>query len=100
MQIRYPGIDRLLRILQGADRVERAGRPEPAQRPGGVAAGDKVTISSEGRELQALWQRLMEGPDIREEKVTELRKAIQEGRYRVPAEEIAARMLEGWGDKP
>ena len=100
MQIGHGGLDRLLRILQGPERVDRPGRPEVARRAGTAGPTDRVTISSEGRELQVLWQRVAEAPDVRAAKVAELRQAVQAGQYRVTGEEIAARMLQGFGDRP
>lgn len=62
------------------------------QKPG--AAGDKVEISSQSRELQKMQDILAQTPDVRSEKVAAIKKAIEEGRYQVNAENVAQKMIQ------
>lgn len=61
--------------------------------PGAKVAGDQVTISSRARLIQELKQRVAAEPEVREEKVAEVREAIQQGTYKVTGREIAEKML-------
>ncbi len=54
---------------------------------------DQVSLSRESKELQAVRQAVAQAPEVREEKVAELREAIKSGRYDVTGEEIAEQML-------
>jgi negative regulator of flagellin synthesis FlgM len=56
---------------------------------------DRVEISKEGREkkLQEIKGLLEKVPDVREEKVTAVRTAIEDGTYRVKGKEIAKKMI-------
>lgn len=62
------------------------------------ASNDKVTLSAEGREMQALTQAVLNAPDVRTGRVEELRTAIEDGTYNPSPEQVAKRMLErGFG---
>lgn len=55
---------------------------------------DRVQISSAGEQMKTLRARLKELPDIRVERVQELKTQIESGSYNPPAEEIADAMLQ------
>lgn len=55
---------------------------------------DRVTISEESQEIQGILNQLKAVPEIREQKVAELRAAVQQGTYQVPARKVAEKMLE------
>lgn len=55
---------------------------------------DKVTLSSRAKEIK-LAKRLIElVPDIREEKVAEIKQKIKNGTYKIDGEKIAAKLIE------
>ena len=54
---------------------------------------DKVEISTQSRDLRKIHNILEETPDIRSEKVAALKKAVEERRYQVSAENIAQKMV-------
>ncbi len=60
----------------------------PAAQP-----GDRVSLSPQARELMKAQQALANLPDCREDKVAELKARIDEGRYRIDSEGIAAKMI-------
>ncbi|WP_079907177.1 MULTISPECIES: flagellar biosynthesis anti-sigma factor FlgM [unclassified Carboxydocella] len=63
---------------------------------GGTAAGegrDQAQLSPEAKALQAALAAVKEAPEVREEKVAELREAVRSGTYNVSAQEIADKML-------
>jgi len=57
------------------------------------AAGDKVTLSRDSRDMQIARDAMMNTPDIRTEKVEELRNEVKEGRYAVPADKVADKII-------
>ncbi|MGE5589019.1 MAG: flagellar biosynthesis anti-sigma factor FlgM [Bacillota bacterium] len=67
----------------------KAAAPAPADKP-----ADAVELSPEARELAAVKQRLAEVPDVREQRVAELAAKVQSGTYRVPAQDVARRILD------
>lgn len=83
---------------QDAQKTDPVKAPEgSAHRPSdpGVSGpvDDKVVLSSDGREVLRA-QRLAESaPEVRKEKVAQLKAAIEEGRYHVDAEELADSLL-------
>ncbi|NLK73798.1 MAG: flagellar biosynthesis anti-sigma factor FlgM [Clostridiales bacterium] len=54
---------------------------------------DKVEISSEGKAYHNVKQVLNQVPDIRADKVNELKQKIQSGTYNISAEEVADKMI-------
>ncbi len=80
--------------------LNQASKANPADKPNGLQEGqkggipgDKVEISSQSRDLKKIHDILEQSPDIRSEKVEALKKAVEEGRYRIKAEDIAAKMV-------
>ena len=63
-----------------------------ASRPG-AARGDSVALSGRVRELRRVVDIVRNLPDIREERVAELRQQIQDGSYQVPEEGLASRLM-------
>ncbi len=54
---------------------------------------DTVVISDAAKRIQEARAQLDEIPDVREDKVAELRKQIQDGTYQVDAEKTAEKLL-------
>ncbi|MBO8167952.1 MAG: flagellar biosynthesis anti-sigma factor FlgM [Thermoanaerobacteraceae bacterium] len=57
------------------------------------ADADRVEISRTAKELQRLVEKAKNLPDVRAEKVAELKKRIENGTYQVPVEKLADKML-------
>lgn len=71
-------------------RLERTERG----RPTGPAVGkDRVTLSDRATEVALAREVLKDVPEVRHERVQELRKLVSEGKYRVSAEEIAEKII-------
>jgi len=73
-------------------RAKPAAKPEEKTRPKS-APGDSVTLSDRSREAQRLKDLVEKVPDVRSERVAELRKAVQDGTYRVSGDKIAEKLL-------
>jgi flagellar biosynthesis anti-sigma factor FlgM len=85
------GIKEILQKLQegGAGAKDRQVESTPA-----TPQGEKVDISPEAREIQRLKALLEEIPDVREKKVEEVRRLIEEGRYQVDLNAVSDRILQ------
>lgn len=55
---------------------------------------DQLEISSVGRDLQIAKQAVKESPDVREDKVKELKAKIDNGTYEVSREAFADKLME------
>jgi negative regulator of flagellin synthesis FlgM len=71
-----------------SSRQTMAAEPTPS-----AAAGDKVHLSPQVRELQAARSVAAGIPEIREAKVAAIRAQIEAGTYRVDSEKIAGKVL-------
>ena len=65
----------------------------PQEKPDHVRDSDRVTFSSQARELLEARRLLAGMPDVREEKVAEVKARIDGGRYRIDSEAIAEKMI-------
>ena len=54
---------------------------------------DQVDVSSVGKEIGQLVERAKKLPEIRQERVDELRELVHSGRYEVSSKEIATAIL-------
>lgn len=59
---------------------------------------DSVDISSTAKEYQIAQKALMHSPDIRDDKVKELKDKIQSGNYNINANEIADKIVNSMFD--
>lgn len=55
---------------------------------------DKIEISSEAKEFQIAMQAFKKLPDVRDDKVDELKDKIKDGSYKPSSEDIAKKLLE------
>ena len=91
-----------LKALDGARKSGGTKKGEVADTAGsGSGAGDKVTISSQGNSLGRLAELAKDAPEIRSDKVSELKSALEDGSLKVDSRELAAKMfkemsLESW----
>jgi len=89
--------DPAIQYLNHGKKINLADKPprlQEGQKNGIAGEGDKVEISSQSRDLKKIQDILAQTPDIRSEKVATIKKAIEEGRYQVNAENIAQKMIQ------
>lgn len=72
-------------------RKAAAESPPVAKRP--PSSGDRVTLSPQARELREARRALEALPDVREDKVADIRARIAAGTYRIDAAAIADKMI-------
>ena len=65
----------------------------PAAKPSGAPGVDRVSLSPQARELLKAQQSLASLPDVREDKVAEIRTRLEAGDYRIDSEAIAEKMI-------
>ncbi len=56
---------------------------------------DKVELSVQSKEMKKIYDTLQLTPDVRAEKVSSLKKSIQENQYQVDSEVLADKMIKG-----
>jgi negative regulator of flagellin synthesis FlgM len=109
MEVNKIGGPRAIQVYQqNVNRVEdsKALNAEQAQRVGSNESSkaaehsrrtqsDKVQLSAEAKELQKAKDIVSKAPDVREEKVEELKRQIKFGTYQVTAEQVADKILGG-----
>jgi negative regulator of flagellin synthesis FlgM len=75
---------------QKADKVQE----ESSQKVGGNAAPEeKVNLSTKARDIQQLRDAVNQLPDVREDKVRELKDKVDKGAYDVNGQKIAEKMV-------
>jgi negative regulator of flagellin synthesis FlgM len=61
--------------------------------PGATIATERVDLSNKAKDIQKIKQVLDQTPEVREEKVQELRRQIESGSYAINPGRIADKML-------
>ncbi|KAB3526649.1 flagellar biosynthesis anti-sigma factor FlgM [Alkaliphilus serpentinus] len=56
---------------------------------------DQLELSGAAKEFQIAMKAYKDLPEVREEKVNELKEKIQQGRYNISGKEIAEKIIEG-----
>ena len=75
-----------------AGATARSGESQPASRTDGPG-GDRVEVSAAARRMAVLFEAVDRLPEIREERVEELRQALRDG-YEVEPRRLARAILE------
>lgn len=79
----------ILQLNQITGTRKRSDYPDPAS----VNKSDSLVLSSKAQELQFVKEQVLKSPEIRAERISELKKRIQEGIYQVPSQDIALKMI-------
>jgi len=64
-----------------------------------AAGKDKLEISNTAKDYQTAKLALNQAPDVREDKVKEIKNKLQSGAYNVNMEEVASHILERYFEK-
>jgi negative regulator of flagellin synthesis FlgM len=65
--------------------------------PGNTGQADSVEISERALELARAQQAVEAAPDVRADKVSDLKQQIKDGTYSMPVEALADKILDGEG---
>jgi len=80
-------------VLKIYGRQFKANQVQPKNEANAPVQADQVTISSDSRVKQKAVAAAKAAPEVREEKVNELRQAIATGTYTVSNEEVAEKII-------
>jgi len=58
------------------------------------ARGESVNLSSQARNLKQLEQKLGDFPEMDDERIAQIRSALEDGSYKVDAQQLAQKMLD------
>ena len=75
-------------------RLQKAGKNGPVEETGKAGFADKVDLSGRAKEIADLVAAARALPDVRTEKVTEIKERIDAGNYVVDPAKIAKRMID------
>ncbi len=76
--------------IQPTDRTKAQGKGEQA---GGVVPQDKVLVSDQAKEIGRLQAEVSKLPDVRPDRVGDVKNAINNGTYNVNGEAVAGKVL-------
>ncbi len=60
----------------------------------GARREDEIHISARAREIHRIAEIVKAGPDVRAERIREIKQAIHAGTYAVPSEQVAEKILQ------
>jgi flagellar biosynthesis anti-sigma factor FlgM len=95
---RLGGQDAARTYVQNADVARSGGAPQTGKvqhhhtQPS--KSVDSVTLSDSARSLAAARDAVQNAPDVRNEKVAEIKQQVADGTYSVPARVLARKMLD------
>lgn len=83
------------RLASAASRTADVGKAAQSKPPteGVPPQGDSVAISGQARQIQRAREVALAAPDVREEKVAELKAMIKAGTYAVDSRKVAEKLL-------
>ena len=76
--------------------MEGAGQYQP-QQPQSV---DSVTLSDDARSLASARDAVINAPDVRDQRVADIKQYMSDGTYSVPANVLARKMLNSSDNQP
>ena len=86
----FAGLDAYVKnIGKGKNRIHGS----PKEAPKGSLSEDKVALSPEAKQIQEAKKSLDALPDVREDKVAEIKGQIEAGTYTIDGEKIAFKMI-------
>lgn len=89
MKISQSQVQSIIRAYTSSD----GSRARQAPVPGTDSRGDALVLSPQAQEILTLKERLAQIPDVRREKVAELKASIDGGTYAVSGKEVAGKIL-------
>jgi negative regulator of flagellin synthesis FlgM len=90
------GTNPLIVLNNGMQRLESPQKAEQSVKSGGAPSEtDRLELSVRGREIAHLNELIQSVPDVREQKVEQIRRELENGTYNVKAEKIAEKIIGG-----
>jgi negative regulator of flagellin synthesis FlgM len=85
--------DAALQALQQYQKIDKVQRDSNRQVEGGAVPEEKVNLSDKARDIQQLRDAVNQLPDVREDKVRELKEQVEKGIYTVDGQKVAEKMV-------
>ena len=85
--------DAALQALQQYQKVDKVQNESNQKVNGSAAPEEKVNLSTKARDIQQLQNAVNRLPDVREEKVRDLKDQVDKGTYAVNGQKIAEKMV-------
>ena len=90
------GTNPLIGLNKNVQRLDSPQQPEPTQAAGGSRPdSDRLELSVRSREISHLEELIRSTPDVREDRVNQVRSEIESGTYNIKAEKIADKIIGG-----
>ena len=89
---------RLDTIKRKAEQSNQAVKQQAVQTPAQPQKKDSVSITAQAQELHGLKDKLTNTPSVNQQKVQDIRKAIEAGEYKVDTGKLAANMAQFEGE--
>lgn len=83
------------RSVQRVSTTETSNRESVSNSPRTFSSSDQVELSSTSREIESLTAAVRVAPDVRLDKVNEVKQAMHDGTYNVSAAQIAEKIISG-----
>jgi negative regulator of flagellin synthesis FlgM len=90
MQISNQQVQSILKNY-GINGAKKIGLSSPVYAP---ARQDKLELSPEAQEMNSVRQKIASLPDVRADRVNELKAQVQKGNYQVDSQDVAQKILE------
>jgi negative regulator of flagellin synthesis FlgM len=78
----------------GSQAPNQAGTEQAKSQAPNSARGENVNLSSQAKNLKQLEQKLADFPEMDDERIEQIRAALEDGSYKVDAQKLAQKMLE------
>jgi negative regulator of flagellin synthesis FlgM len=90
------GTNPLIGLIKNVQRLDSPQQSERTQvNDGEHSDSDRLELSVRSREISHLEELIQSTPDVREERVNQVRQSIESGTYNVKAEKIAEKIIGG-----
>jgi negative regulator of flagellin synthesis FlgM len=83
----------------GADKSDKSAKADSSSSSGkestsSQSVGEKIAVSDLGKEIAKIHEEIKKTPEVRPEKVQELKEKIDDGTYYVSSDDIAGKIIE------
>jgi negative regulator of flagellin synthesis FlgM len=85
--------DAAIKALQQYEKIEKVQAEANPKVGGNPAPEEKVNLSTKARDIQQLRDAINRLPDVREDKVRELKEKVEKGVYDVNGQNVAEKMV-------
>ncbi|NLO09352.1 MAG: flagellar biosynthesis anti-sigma factor FlgM [Clostridiales bacterium] len=79
--------------------VYNANNVKKATKPSGGSFSDKLEISQKGQDYRVAKQIVTQTPDVREDKVNQIKKQIESGTYNINMTDVADKVVNRYFDE-